>query len=195
MSESEGRERVLREAHELFLDRGFAEISMQQIADAAGMTKASLYYHFLNKEDLFAQVVRREGERLLTGVTAELDGIDSFEEQLNRVAMFIFRATKTDIARMISDYRQHVSEDFQRRTRENVGDLNPSQYLRPYFERAAAAGELRSVDVTVAIGLFFAMIVGMLKFSEHNPAIHVGDDLAVQIVDIFLRGVSARGGA
>src|SRR5215217_5871755 len=101
-NEGEGRERVLREAHALFGERGFAEVSMQQIADAAGMTKAALYYHFRNKEDLFAQVVRRDIDRFIGGVTAELDGVDSFQEQLERLAKFAFRATRSDLGRLMS---------------------------------------------------------------------------------------------
>jgi AcrR family transcriptional regulator len=192
MFQSDGRERVLNEAHALFLERGFAEVSMQQIADAAGMTKASLYYHFKNKEDLFAQVVLHEGERLLKGVAVELDGIDSFEEQLKRVAMFAFRATKSDIGRLMSDFQRHVSEDCKRRMRREEGDLNPMMLLRPFFERADSVGMLRSIDIDVAIGLFFAMIGGMFKFSEHNPAFQLGDDLAESLVDIYLHGVISR---
>jgi AcrR family transcriptional regulator len=191
-SASDGRERVLHEAHALFLERGFAEVSMQQIAAAAGMTKASLYYHFKNKEDLFAQVVLHEGERLLIGVAVELEGIDSFEEQLKRVAMFAFRVTKSDIGRLMSDFQRHVSEDCKHRMRREEGDLNPMLLLRPYFERADSVGMLRKIDIDVAIGLFFAMIGGMFKFSEHNPEIHLGDELAELLVDIYLRGVSAR---
>jgi AcrR family transcriptional regulator len=189
---SEGRERVLREARALFLERGYAEVSMQQIADAAGMTKASLYYHFRNKEDLFAQVVRHEGERLLHGAMAELDGVDSFEEQLKRAAMFVFRATKLDIGRLMSDFQRHVSEECQRQLRRDEEDhLNPMKALLPYFKRATARGELRDIDPTIAIPLFFAMIGGMLKFSQHNLKIQLGDELAETLVDIYLRGIIA----
>jgi AcrR family transcriptional regulator len=196
MSGSEGRERVLREARALFLERGYAEVSMQQIADAAGMTKASLYYHFRNKEELFAQVVRHEGERLLQGAMAELDGVDSFEEQLKRAAIFAFRATKLDIGRLMSDFQRHVSEECQQRLRRDEEDhLNPMKALLPYFKRAKSRGELKDVDPTTAIPLFFAMIGGMLKFSQHNPKIQLGDELADTLVDIYLRGVSAPANA
>ncbi len=163
---------------------------MQQIADAAGLTKASLYYHFRNKEDLFAKVVFYEGERLLNGVVAELDGIDTFEEQLKRVAMFAFRATKSDIGQLLTDFQRHVSKECQEQLRRDEANLNPIVLVRPYFERAQAAGQLRDIDLNIAIGMFFALIGGMFKFSEHNPAIQLGDELAGSLVDIYLRGVT-----
>src|SRR3954454_14489025 len=107
---------------------------MQQIADAAGMTKASLYYHFRNKEDLFAKVVFSEGERLLNGVVAELNGIETFEEQLKRVAMFAFRATKSDIGRLLTDFQRHVSKECRQQLHRDEANHNPMQLLRPYFE-------------------------------------------------------------
>lgn len=193
-TEREGRERVLREAHALFLERGFAEVSMQQIADAVGMTKASLYYHFRDKEDLFAHVVQREGKRLLTGLTAELAGVDAFPEQLKRVALYFFQAIRSDIGRLMTDAHRHVSQDSHQRMHAAFqgGGLDPIGILRPYFERARARGELRTVDIDFAVMLFFAMIGGCFKFAEERKTgKELGDAEAEKIVDVFLHGVAA----
>jgi AcrR family transcriptional regulator len=196
-TETDGRERVLREAHALFLERGFAEVSMQQIADAAGMTKASLYYHFRDKEDLFAHVVQREGKRLLTGLTAELAGVDSFQEQLKRVALYFFQAIRSDIGRLMTDFQRHVTAESHQRMHEAFegGGLDPIGILRPYFARAHARGELRSLDVDFAVMLFFAMIGGCFKFAEqHKTGAELGETEADKIVDVFLHGVAAGAG-
>lgn len=52
-----GRDLILDLASDLFLEKGFSGTSMSAIAKAANMTKASLYYHFSNKEDLFIACV------------------------------------------------------------------------------------------------------------------------------------------
>lgn len=46
------RERVLGEAQRLFRERGYAATSLEQIAEAAGVTKGAIYGHFAGKEDL-----------------------------------------------------------------------------------------------------------------------------------------------
>ena len=46
------RERLLGEAQRLFRERGYAATSLEQIADAAGVTKGAIYGHFASKEDL-----------------------------------------------------------------------------------------------------------------------------------------------
>ncbi|HEY7030248.1 MAG TPA: TetR/AcrR family transcriptional regulator [Thermomicrobiales bacterium] len=192
--ESEGRERVLREAHALFLERGFAEVSMQQIADASGMTKASLYYHFRDKEDLFANVVQHEGKRLLTGLTAELDGVATLHEQLKRVALYFFRAIRSDIGRLMTDFQRHVSEESHKQMHAAFegGGFDPIGILRPDFARARTRGEIRDVDVDFAVMLFFAMIGGCFKLAEQRKTgFELGEAEAEKIVDVFFNGVAA----
>jgi AcrR family transcriptional regulator len=46
----ESRERILEAAGRLFAERGYYEVGMGDIADAAGMGRASIYYHFADKE-------------------------------------------------------------------------------------------------------------------------------------------------
>jgi AcrR family transcriptional regulator len=61
------RERLLETARELFLKRGFAATSLENIADAAGLTKGAVYSNFSCRDDLFlalysARVDERVGD-------------------------------------------------------------------------------------------------------------------------------------
>lgn len=55
---------VSRAAWELFLDQGFSATSMDAIAKAAGVSKATLYAYFPSKEALFASLIVAECESL-----------------------------------------------------------------------------------------------------------------------------------
>jgi len=61
------RAHILEVALELFSERGFEGASIRDLAEALGMTKSALYYHFANKEAIVTAIV---GERL--GELAEL---------------------------------------------------------------------------------------------------------------------------
>ena len=50
------KERIITEAARLFAQQGFEETSLLQVARAVGVKKASLYYFFKDKEDIFAAV-------------------------------------------------------------------------------------------------------------------------------------------
>jgi AcrR family transcriptional regulator len=51
-SKAATRERLLGEAQRLFRERGYAATSLEQIAEAADVTKGAIYGHFASKEDL-----------------------------------------------------------------------------------------------------------------------------------------------
>jgi TetR/AcrR family transcriptional repressor of mexJK operon len=59
-------------AEKMFLERGYAETTMQVIAEAAGASKETLYRHFESKELLFAEIVGRKAQMISgpdTGIT------------------------------------------------------------------------------------------------------------------------------
>lgn len=59
MSENNTQKKILKVTGKLFSERGYFGVSMQDIADEVGITKAALYYHFKSKDDL-AEVLLRE---------------------------------------------------------------------------------------------------------------------------------------
>jgi AcrR family transcriptional regulator len=52
------RARLMGIACELFLDHGYSAVTVQQIADKAGVTKGGLYGHFRSKGQLLVEVIR-----------------------------------------------------------------------------------------------------------------------------------------
>ena len=86
----ETRSVILQAAYKLFRRRGFFRVGMDEIADAAGVTKKTLYYHFDSKDALLTTVLAAQHERTfadfqdygidLSGGTGEL--IDKLFEGL-----------------------------------------------------------------------------------------------------------------
>lgn len=56
-STQSGRDRILAEASQLFLVRGYAETSLRTIAEAADMQPASIYHHFESKNALLTEIL------------------------------------------------------------------------------------------------------------------------------------------
>ncbi|WP_265520775.1 TetR/AcrR family transcriptional regulator [Oerskovia flava] len=73
MPRSQRRAQVLRLAEELFAEQGFHHISMDDIADRAGVSKPVLYRHFPSKLDLYLALVDLQAEHLVSTVRATLE--------------------------------------------------------------------------------------------------------------------------
>ncbi|MCS6867707.1 TetR/AcrR family transcriptional regulator, partial [Thermus sp.] len=66
------KDRILEEAAKLFTEKGYEATSVQDIAQAVGLSKAALYHHFAGKEEVLYAIslqalegLVREGEKAL----------------------------------------------------------------------------------------------------------------------------------
>src|ERR1700741_1665112 len=80
MTGNERRQQLLDIGRRLFAERGFEGTSIEEIAAQAGVSKPVVYEHFGGKEGLYAVVVDREVERLLTTATAILSNANTRED-------------------------------------------------------------------------------------------------------------------
>lgn len=121
----ERMEQTLNAAHGLFAERGYAAVTMDEIAASVGVTKPLLYNYFGNKERLYTACMERAGdaltatigaavaetegpgEALAAGVRAFFSFLDSdraawavlFDETLPRVG---------DVADRVAEYRGQI---------------------------------------------------------------------------------------
>lgn len=64
------RNEILDRAEELFLAKGFDQTSTNDILDAVGIARGTLYYHFRSKEEVMDALILRYGERYMTAAAA-----------------------------------------------------------------------------------------------------------------------------
>jgi AcrR family transcriptional regulator len=79
------RERILTAATEHFAAHGYAGARMDEIARAAAVNKAMLYYHVGDKEALYAAVIARAIDAALVAMRAATDGLPTAERKLRAV--------------------------------------------------------------------------------------------------------------
>src|SRR4029077_2624144 len=65
---AERRQQLLETALDAFSEHGFTHTSMNDIAEAAGVTKPVLYQHFRSKRELFLELLQDLGQRLREAV-------------------------------------------------------------------------------------------------------------------------------
>lgn len=78
-------DRIVEAAFDLFLRHGYRKVSMSDIADAAQMSRPSLYASFANKDAIFAELVRRQKVRNLAQTDARLHQVHGLQARLGCV--------------------------------------------------------------------------------------------------------------
>ena len=96
------------EARSRFLAMGFSATSMQDIAEAVGMTKPALYYHFRDKNELFLSVIAREMEQGKIVFAETMESKRTLHARLEAGAVWRFTQIGGDIGQMMSDLHRFV---------------------------------------------------------------------------------------
>ena len=91
-------EQTLAVAHALFAQRGFGDVTMEEIAAAVGVTKPLLYNYFGNKERLYIACMERAGDSLTRTVDEAVSATDSPGEALGSGVHAFFAFLDSDRA-------------------------------------------------------------------------------------------------
>jgi TetR/AcrR family transcriptional regulator len=199
---TDGAARILAAAESLFAELGFDAVSMSEIAERAGVSKANIFHHFKTKKDLYIEVVRSA----CRDASQHLDNLGSEDAPLaERLAGF----AGAHLASLLE--RGAVTRLI---LRELLGD-NPHQGKelaeRVYGDKFArfvailkagqAAGELRAdIDpaavATALIGanVFYFEAQAVLR---HFPDVRFAEQperYSALLADILLRGILPAAG-
>ena len=87
--------RLVQQAMRLFLEKGYHGTSIDDITQAAGLTKGALYWHFKGKEDLLKKIVDEFEKRFLNGLiqcVGEIQGgaLEKFDKYFRYNAAFAY---------------------------------------------------------------------------------------------------------
>jgi AcrR family transcriptional regulator len=185
------RQRILNEATRLFARSGYSAISMREISAACGITKAALYYHFKDKEDLIVDILTEnlaEISRLLeacwTTHTTTRARLTAFIQ-----AIFALPVENRAIIRLASQEMPNLSSQVRLEFSRSYQDhfIGP---LAGLLEEGMRSSELRSSDSHQAVWVLLGMMYPFFYPGEERPA---NLDSAVQLmITVFLDGMVKR---
>jgi AcrR family transcriptional regulator len=192
MGDQDLRERIIGEATRLFARKGFGSTSVRELAEAVGVTKPTLYYHFGNKESLFLEVVNFHIDRVEDIVREAVSPGGSTREQLARFARnYISEAMANEDALRLLMTVQHPVEKGQPTVDVMSMHLRKIGVLQEVFTAGVTRGEVRpDLSPVLAVLSFIGMVnlACMAALYGDAPAPELQAD---SIIDIFFRGVAA----
>jgi AcrR family transcriptional regulator len=186
--ESDGQSRILRVAYPLFVECGYQAVSMQQIADAAQIHKATLYHHFLNKDAIFIAVVQMALRQIRGQIAEVIEQGGTAEEQLTRIACQTFVNTQSDFGRLMTDAQENIPAEQRHSLLRD--EIFPWDLYAQIFTRAVETGELPAIDVSMAISMFLGLAFGQTWVRKIGRVDSPLDEqVARTIVDILFQGL------
>jgi AcrR family transcriptional regulator len=182
------RARILHSAMELFGDRGFEDVSIDDIADHAAVGKGSVYRQFGSKEQLYAASVIEGFVQLRHQIEAALDAAGSIPEQVRAIVhhTLSYFWTRRQFFVLLRDPAKlpRAQEATYRKERGQLSAL-VSNVLRE-------GARNRLIRNDLDFDLMAESLLGMVRGVQRYKADHVGlEDAVHTVVTTFLDGGSS----
>jgi AcrR family transcriptional regulator len=182
---TERRRAILRAAASVFRDRGYANASMDEIAERLDMAKGNLYYYFKNKQELLFFCQDHSLDRLIANAEEAL-GLDApYDERLRRVIVghvvcvldeLDGASAHTEVHALPADLRDRVIEK-----RDRYETL-----VRTIVGQGIAARAFASLDPKMAALALLGALNGATKWYRpgggQSPA-EIGESFATLFLD------------
>jgi AcrR family transcriptional regulator len=194
LSRDDRMEQTLKVAHGLFAEKGYAAVTMDEIAAAVGVTKPLLYNYFGNKERLYIACMERAGDALLATVGAAVGKTENPGDTLGagvRAFFFFLDSDRAAWAVLFDETLPQAGEVFERVAsyRGEILDLVSASLLAqmPMRHREAAKVEVEALSAAL-LGAAEALARWWLR----TEAIGAGEaaELLISTVEPGLRGRS-----
>ena len=164
---------IMRAGLELFAHNGFAATRLEDIAEAAGVSKATIYLYFKNKQDLFAAMVREYAAARVERIESFLDEYDgSYADLLEAVMRQLYETVQTPELRAIIKTLIAEAGNFEeiRNYHRDHVVLKGLGMMRRIIEGGVKAGEFRPCDpdatVQSVVFPFLMNSIGRQTFGE-----------------------------
>lgn len=190
----DNRQAILDSALTLFYEKGYDAVGVQQIVDAAGVTKPTLYYYFGSKQGLLSCLLEEHFSKLETQMEQVKDAPEKIQDKLYHTARIFLNGASAEpefyLMMLALFYSGRKSEGFQ-----TVYPLI-ERYYRIFveiFEHASQElGNMRGRQRQFAVG-FSGMLNHYLmleaKDMDDLSNLTITDQEVYEIVHQFMYGI------
>ena len=188
LSASARREQLLDVALQVFARQGYHGASMNDVADAAGVTKPVVYQHFDSKRELYLALLDEVGARLLTAISKATTGATDGKNQteLGFRAYFRWVADDHDAFLLLFGSGARRDEEFNDAVRKVTAQV--AEAIKPLIATAIDPEHQR----TLAHGLV-GLAEGVSRRLVDNGTDFDPNVLARQVSDLAWAGLRSVG--
>ena len=191
------RQTILDAALTIFSKQGYQAARLQEIAEAAGVTRGAVYHHFGGKSQLFITLIEEASKEINNVVEQAIAEGGGFTEVNNRVLVNSWTYLEEnrrfrDISEMLN-FKSGRSPDLEELSRRvTVGLRTQVDSIAGYMQRGIEQGELRAdLDPETIARAFFAYQDGVTRLWLADRTAFSIKESAPALAAIFVQGIAA----
>ncbi len=185
------RDEILMAAAQIFSQKGFHAASMQDIAQAVNLQKASLYYHVASKQEILLSILDRALDMLIERMEGVISQPSSPEQKLRRAMTAYLQdmLEHRDLASVL--LLEHRSLEDQYRARHIPRRDRFEALWRDIIREGAEMGVFDCSDPALAARGLLGIMNWTITWYQLNGSLSP-EQIAEQYADLFLRGLLSR---
>jgi len=159
----ETKKRIIAKAKQLFIQKGYGAVSMNEVCEESEVSKGSLYHHFKSKDELFLQVVEEDSEQWSAEWEKLRSAAATMEDRLYALAEHYANDFQNPLLKALEEYsRSRVITDEVVVRMLRISDNN-SQACRSVLREGMERGDLEQGDLDRMVVLVSSMMEGLGK--------------------------------
>ncbi|HEX4418753.1 MAG TPA: TetR/AcrR family transcriptional regulator [Kofleriaceae bacterium] len=183
---------ILERAARLIFQSGYEATSMQEIAEACGLTKAGLYHHIKTKEALLLAIMHYGmdlfDEMVLAKVADIVDPVARLRECMARNIALVTQDSSKEVTIILHEHQTLTGASGQE---INVRKKRYVRFLEAAFRQAAERGQIRPVDPTLAAFSFLGTVLWTYKWYREGGKLTPAQ-ISDGMIDLFFDGLLPR---
>lgn len=188
------RDEILIAAAQIFSQKGFHATSMQDIAQAVNLQKASLYHHISSKQEILVEVLDRALGLLICNMEEVMEG-DSPPDEMLRQAIRAYVVTileNRDLSAVL--LLEHRSLEAELHTRHVPHRDQFEQLWRDLLKRGIEAGVFETAEPAMTVRALLGAMNWAITWYRPDGPLSPGK-IADEFADLFLTGLKRRDGS
>jgi AcrR family transcriptional regulator len=188
-SRNDRRQRIVLAASQMFAERAYVEVQMDELARAAEVAKPTIYRYFNSKEDLFLEAL----DGTMSELVAEVSRVADADSPAPTVLGRMIGAALKSFAQCTAAIRALDGSDAALGDRGRAMLRRRGRQIREEFarvlERGIAARDFRGLDPELAS----RAILGAVRMTATAEDAPNDEQAALSLTDLLLHGMSSQG--
>jgi AcrR family transcriptional regulator len=162
---------VYRVAAEIMCHKGFGATSMNDIAEAAGLTKAGIYHYIRGKEDLLFEIMTYAMDNVERGIIAPAMEVADAEERLRTIVERHTRSVIEGVGAVTIVLEEMTALTPPHRRLIKARKRAYLDFIRQTLQQLAAEGKLRNISPTAGAFGLLGMILWISRWYRRDGRI------------------------
>lgn len=177
---------ILRIAANLFAEKSYHDVTMDEIAQKAGIAKGTIYLYFKSKEKLYLEILEDSYQVIEAILEKEIARNDETPEKLRKILLLIFDfyLKNIDILKILTRDETHLIKehyDFTEHWR-----LRRINLYKKILEKGEKEGSFRVVNINLTSLIIFGLVRSVMFYYEPDKS---SEHLAGEVYSVITKGI------